>query len=173
MRLKWSAQDSQPGWQEWVSSLWWNRWWKTWWRWCRTGSASPPCPQCPLEFYRHHCACKYKEHVRYVYGKRGLKFLVFLKCACLQSVYYSKVNIVRFVTFDWTWQWLHLDSNYKYGMCAFCYSLCQTCVQLPCLIYIEPTDVLLHDSMEEQLADAFNLTPSCQGPEGHLQVGRH
>lgn len=53
------------------------------------------------------------------------------------------------------------------------YPLRETCVELSRLINIKPTDVLLHDAVEKQLADAFDLPPSCQCPERHLQVSCH
>lgn len=59
------------------------------------------------------------------------------------------------------------------GIWFLCHPLCETRVKLPRLVDIEPADVLLHDTVEKQLADAFDLPPGCQGPEGHLQVGCH
>lgn len=56
---------------------------------------------------------------------------------------------------------------------SVCYPLCETCVELARLVHIEPTDVLLHDAVEKQLADALDLPPSCNGPERHLQVSCH
>lgn len=65
VRLKHPARGLQPGWREWASSLWWSRWQKMWRRWRNPGSAFPPCHQCPLGFYRHHCECKYNKSVQW------------------------------------------------------------------------------------------------------------
>lgn len=60
------------------------------------------------------------------------------------------------------------SENVSYELrCAssLCDALRQTCVELPGLRDVEPTDFLLHDAVEKQFTDTFDLAPSCQGPE--------
>lgn len=52
-----------------------------------------------------------------------------------------------------------------------CYPLWQACVEVSCLIDVEPAHFLLHDVVEEQSADAVYLTSWCQRPQGHLKEG--
>lgn len=72
---------------------------------------------------------------------------------------------------------LHRPLHCLYGMgmklCVWflCYPLCEARVELSRLVDIEPADVLLHDSVEKQLADELHLPSGRQRPEGHLQVG--
>ena len=63
--------------------------------------------------------------------------------------------------------------NLRSELVYMCYPLCETCVELSYLSHIEPADFLLHDAVEEQAADAFDLTPCRQGPKSHLHVSCH
>lgn len=54
---------------------------------------------------------------------------------------------------------------------VLCYPLWQARVEVSCLIDIEPANFLLHDMVEEQAADTFDLTSWCHCPQGHLEEG--
>lgn len=51
-----------------------------------------------------------------------------------------------------------------------CYTLWKTRVELSSLCDIKPADLLPHDAVEKQGADAFDLAPGCQRPQTHLEV---